>query len=112
MREELCGHDGVVGGFWAERITFLNICYVLETLEMAVKRLLNICVVYCLIVQSVLFRYFISYFSLIVWFSETEKSQHGKIPLFSPTACYFLLFFLGREPIDFYCLEAPNTIGY
>ena len=63
VRQEPCGHGGGVlgegGWFWAERITFLNICYVpglvLEALEIAMKRLSNISIVCYLTVQSVLF---------------------------------------------------------
>lgn len=75
-------------------------------------RLLNISIVYCLTVQAVLYQYYISYLSLIAWFSEIENSHIGKVSFFSLTAYHFLLFSLGGEPIDFYYLEAPKTVGY
>ena len=101
--------------FWAERITFLNICYVsgpvLEALEMAVKRLLNISIIYCLIVQSVLSMFcIIPFFNCLIFWNW--KIPIRESPFVLPTACHFFLFFLGAEPLDFYCLDAPNTVGY
>lgn len=50
-----------------------------------------------------------SYLSLIAWFSEIEKNPDMGKSLFSPC---FLFCCLGREPVDFYWSEAPNTVGY
>lgn len=69
------------------------------------NELLNISIVYCLTVQAVLYQYYISYLSLIAWFSEIENSHIGKVSflpnclslstLFSSRRTHRFLFFRG-----------------
>ena len=57
-------------------------------------------------VKSILLQYYISYLSLIIWFSEIEKFCYGEVPVFSLTAFHFSS---GEEPLDFYHLGSPNA---
>ena len=57
-------------------------------------------------VKSILFQYYISYLSLIAWFSEIEKFYYAEVPFFSLTAFHFSS---GEEPLDFCYLGSPNA---
>ena len=57
-------------------------------------------------VKSILLQYYISYLSLIIWFSEIEKFCYGEVPVFSLTAFHFSS---GEEPLDFYHLGSLNA---